>query len=170
MRSLILCLCLAAPTHALCAELYKCTGPSGIPSYVSKPIQGHQCEFVSRYTPSEGRWRYVATGLDGAAISFDKETALRSSGTRTVWVQTNYGQKTKYVNGVGAVQKSLARVRFSCPAMSSETLSFADYGSSGDLLKSGTYTDPGPATPIAPDSIYEAVWQAVCTPSPNKPD
>lgn len=48
----MLAVCVALPASA--GTLYKCTGADGVPNYVSKRVQGAQCEIISRYTPESG--------------------------------------------------------------------------------------------------------------------
>ncbi len=48
----MLAACVALPASA--GTLYKCTGPDGVPSYVSKRVSGAQCEVISHYTPERG--------------------------------------------------------------------------------------------------------------------
>lgn len=48
----MLAVCVALPASA--GTLYKCTGADGVPSYVSKRVNGAQCEVISRYTPESG--------------------------------------------------------------------------------------------------------------------
>lgn len=163
MRTLVLAT-LALPFGAWGADLYRCTDQDGLQNYVSKPVPGLDCTHISTYD-EDGRWQYVITGADGATLSFDRKTVVKHGADRTIWVQSRNGQTPRYVPGIGNVQRSLTRVRFSCSAMTSEILSFADYGVGGEVLKSGTYLTPSPASPVAPDTVYEAVLDAICQPN-----
>ena len=60
MRPFLLFLALTA-LPASAGTLYKCTGPDGVPNYVSKRVSGASCEVISRYTPDRSRPAQVAT-------------------------------------------------------------------------------------------------------------
>jgi len=147
---------------SIAAELYQCTGGDGTRNYVSHPIEGQDCRMLTRSV--EGRWRFVTVSLKGSVISYDKDTVQRADGAVTAWVQfVHQGDEKPYIPSKGYSSKTLNRERVSCERMTTQTLSFAEYDDKGNVLANGTYLSGSPQ-PVVPDSVYEAVWQALCRP------
>lgn len=144
------------------ADLYKCTDDKGVPSYVSKPIAGQSCMFISRYTQRDGRWRFVTMSAKGSVVSIDMETIQRTPASVTLWVQSVHDGEKPMIPGKGISYKTLSRERFSCNAMTSETLAYAEYDESGTVLENRAYTSGAGAAPIVPDTVYEPIWREVC--------
>ncbi|MGX5732193.1 transglycosylase SLT domain-containing protein [Pseudoxanthomonas beigongshangi] len=77
-----------APTAAA-GTLYKCTGADGVPAYVSKRVNGAQCEVISRYTPERGNRRVSSVSRPADASSLSTPAApptqpgTAMGGTRT---------------------------------------------------------------------------------------
>jgi len=63
----MLAACFALPASA--GTLYKCTGADGVPNYVSKRVNGAQCEVISRYTPDHGGGSRLASVSRPATVN-----------------------------------------------------------------------------------------------------
>lgn len=158
---------LSSPAYA--ADLYKCIDDDGIPSYVAKQVAGQACTLISRYTQKDGRWRFITMSAKGSVVSIDMETIQRTPAAVTLWVQSVHDGEKPMISGKGVSYKTLSRERFSCNAMTSETLAYAEYDASGTVLENRAYVTGAGAAPIVPDTVYEPIWREVCKPAqPSK--
>lgn len=157
------------PNKGIGAQLYKCTGLDGMPTYVSAPIEGQKCDLITRYVGPDNRWQFVGTTNDSASITIDKKTIERDKSGFTAWVQ--YLSQPGKVMDLGNdkyAHKLLHRYRVECAAMTMATISHIGYMESGTVIGSGTYLTPV-ATAIVPDSVGEMIWAAGCKKAASAP-
>jgi hypothetical protein len=103
-------------------------------------------------------WQRVTSGTDGRVLFLDTSSVTRHGGVIKVWVKTDFA----------AVRSEPARERkalygIKCAERTWDLLHSSDFDATGRVLNSFTRSRGlEDYTPVVPDTVTEAVMQAVC--------
>jgi hypothetical protein len=98
-----------------------------------------------------------------AIFFFDLDTAVKQSGTVTLWVKTVNSEKWIDSDGAYAIAN---KDIYACTKRTVQSLIRVRYGKNQEHMR--TDSDPGKAAEIIPGSVAETIWKIVCAPDfPN---
>ncbi len=100
----------------------------------------------------------LALNEDFALYFFDADTVVKQGNDVTLWVKL---VRTKSASSDGSWQFAIKYV-INCPARTYQSLTISAYARNGNFIRSRSA--PPVVMNITPDSIMEAMHEAICTP------